>query len=58
MEAIIKAASQSSRIPCREKEAARGIVPYMQSGDAIPKRQAGIMPSAPSLLSFNPASRP
>ena len=47
MDAIMNAASQSSRIPCFLKEAAIGIVPYMHSGEAIPKRQAGMMPSSP-----------
>ena len=53
-EAVMKAASQSSRMPCAENDAATGIVPYMHSGEAIPNRQAGTMPSRPS---FCPRSR-
>ena len=41
---IIKAASQSSRIPLLDTEAASGIVPYMHSGDAIPRILAGTSP--------------
>ena len=55
MEAIINAASQSSRIPCFRKDAAIGTVPYMQSGEAMPRIQAGIMPKAPHFVSFMPA---
>ena len=51
----MKAASQSSRMPCFRKEAAIGIVPYMQSGEAIHRIQAGIMPNSPHFLSFMPA---
>ena len=58
MDAIMKAASQSSRMPCFRKEAAIGIVPYMQSGEAIPRMQAGIIPNRPSFLSFIPAKMP
>ena len=47
MDAIIKAASQSSRIPCFRKDAAIGIVPYMQRGEAMPRRHAGMMPKRP-----------
>ena len=50
IDAIINAASQSSRIPCRENDAAMGMVPYMQSGDAMPSRHAGTMPSTPQPL--------
>ena len=52
IEAIMKAASQSCRMPCLEKEAAMGIVPYMHSGEAIPSRQAGTTPRSPHLVSF------
>ena len=48
MEDIMKAASQSWRIPCRAKAAAMGMVPYMHRGEAMPSRLAGITPSAPS----------
>ena len=48
MELIIKAASRSSFIPSLEKEAASGMVPYMHSGEAMPRTLAGISPSAPS----------
>ena len=44
-------------IPHR-KEAATGIVPYMQSGEAIPRIHAGIMPNNPHFLSFMPAKMP
>ena len=54
---IIKAASQSSRIPCREKEAAMGMVPYMHRGDKVPSRLAGITPQIPIFLSFSPPKR-
>ena len=47
-----KDASQSWRIPCLEKEAAIGIVPYMHRGDAIPKMLAGITPNTPHFLSL------
>ncbi len=47
MEAIIKAASQSWRIPCLEKDAATGMVPYMHNGEAIPSRHAGMIPKLP-----------
>ena len=58
MEHIIKDASHSSRIPLREKEAARGMVPYMHSGDAIPSRLAGTMPHSPIRLSLMERSTP
>ena len=58
MEAIIKAASQSCRMPCLEKDAAIGIVPYMHSGEAIPSRQAGMIPSRPHFAPFIRANRP
>ena len=48
IELIMKAASQSSFTPFSEKEAAMGMVPYMQRGDAMPSRLAGITPKAPS----------
>ena len=51
----MKAASQSSRMPCFRKDAAMGIVPYMQSGEAIPRRQAGMMPRSPSFFPCIPA---
>lgn len=54
MEDIINAASQSSRIPLLEKEAAMGIVPYMHSGEAIPRALAATMPTKPSFLSPKP----
>ena len=50
MEHIVKAASHSSRIPLREKEAAREMVPYMHSGEAIPSTLAGTTPSRPIRL--------
>ena len=50
MDPIIKAASQSSRMPCFRNDAAMGIVPYMHSGEAMPSRQAGTMPSSPHFL--------
>ena len=55
--AIMNAASQSSRIPCFAKEAAIGMVPYIQSGEAIPSRQDGIIPSRPHFLSRIPRKR-
>ena len=58
MEAIIKAASQSSLIPCLRNDAAIGIVPYIQSGEAIPRIQAGMMPNKPHFLSLMPAKMP
>ena len=36
----------------RRKDAAIGIVPYMQSGEAMPSRHAGMMPIIPSLFSL------
>lgn len=33
----MKAASQSSRTPLLEKDAAMGMVPYMHKGETIPK---------------------
>lgn len=50
MDDIINAASQSSFIPPREKEAAIGIVPYIHKGDAIPNALAAIMPKIPNLF--------
>jgi len=47
IEAIMNEASQSWRMPCREKDAATGMVPYMQSGEAMPRRQAGMIPNMP-----------
>lgn len=44
----MKAASQSSRIPLRESEAAMGMVPYMHRGEAMPRALAAAMPSAPA----------
>ena len=48
MELIINAASQSSSMPLSEKEAARGIVPYIQRGEAMPRALAIKMPRTPS----------
>ena len=42
-ELIMKAASQSCRMPFSEKDAAIGIVPYMHNGDRIPRMLAGII---------------
>ena len=50
MEHIINEASHSSRIPLLEKEAARGIVPYIHNGEAIPRRLAGTIPISPIRL--------
>lgn len=50
----MKAASISSFNPFCEKEAVMGIVPYMQRGEAIPSRLAGISPRTPSLFSEIP----
>ena len=47
MELIIKAAIQSSRIPARAKEATMGTVPYIHSGERMPRAEAGSMPHAP-----------
>lgn len=54
----MKAASQSSRMPCFRNEAAIGIVPYMQSGEAMPRRQAGMMPNSPGFRFLIPAKTP
>ena len=43
-------ASQSSRIPFSENEAAIGIVPYMQSGEAMPRIHAGTIPNKLNLF--------
>lgn len=43
----MNAASQSSLMPLLEKEAAMGIVPYMHSGEAIPRTPAAAMPKRP-----------
>ena len=51
MELIIKDASQSSRIPLREKEAAMGMVPYIHRGEAMPIALATTIPNTPSLRS-------
>ena len=53
----MKDANQSSRIPFSEKEAAIGIVPYMQRGEAIPKIHAGTIPNKLNFFSFNEAKR-
>lgn len=50
MELIIKAASQSSRTPLREKDAAMGMVPYIHRGEAIPNRQERNTPTTPSFF--------
>ena len=50
MELIIKAASQLSRIPLLEKEAAMGIVPYMHKGEAIPRALDAAIPQTPSFF--------
>lgn len=47
MEPIIKAASQSSSMLLSEKEAARGMVPYMHRGEAMPRALAMKTPSTP-----------
>ena len=47
MELIMKAASRSSCIPFSAKDAEMGIVPYIQSGDAMPMSEAGISPKTP-----------
>lgn len=57
MEDIMKAASQSWRIPCRAKAAAMGMVPYIHKGDAMPSRLAGITPSAPGRSRDKEANR-
>ena len=54
MELIIKAASQSSRTPLREKEAAMGIVPYMHSGEAMPKSWIRRFPKSPVFFDPEP----
>lgn len=48
IDAVMKAASQSSRIPFTAKDAAMGMVPYIQSGEAIPSRHAGTRPKSPA----------
>ena len=48
---IINAASQSSLMPLFEKDAAMGMVPYMQSGEAIPSALAAAIPRIPMCLS-------
>ena len=50
IEDIINAASQLSRIPLLEKDAAIGIVPYIHNGDAIPRILAAGMPRTPIFL--------
>ncbi len=50
MELIINAASQSSLMPFSENEAAMGMVPYIQRGEAIPSRLAGTTPNTPRRL--------
>ena len=52
MELIIKAASQLSRIPLLEMEAAMGIVPYIHKGEAIPNALAAAIPKTPSRFPF------
>lgn len=39
-------------MPFFANDAAIGIVPYIQSGDNIPKVQEGIIPSSPHFFSF------
>lgn len=51
-ELIINAANQSSRIPFRTKEAAIGMVPYIQRGDKIPRKLAGTIPRIPQRFPF------
>jgi hypothetical protein len=51
IEDIMNAASQSSRIPFSAKEETIGMVPYMQRGEAIPNKLAGMIPNTPSCLS-------
>ena len=53
----MKEASQSSRIPFSLNEAAIGIVPYMQSGEAIPRIHAGTIPKRLNFLLLNDAKR-
>ena len=49
IELIMNAASQSWRMPPRANEAAMGMVPYMQSGEATPSALATIAPKPPIL---------
>ena len=58
IELIINAASQSSSIPLSEKDAARGIVPYIHRGEAMPKALAAKTPKTPSRLPCNERNRP
>ncbi len=51
-------ANQSSRIPFSLNEAAMGIVPYMHSGEAMPKTHAGIIPKMLNLLLLMEAKSP
>ena len=53
----MKDASQSSRIPFSLNEAAIGIVPYMQSGEAMPRIHAGTVPKRLNFLLLNDAKR-
>ena len=48
MELIINAASQSSSMPLSEKDTARGMVPYIQSGEATPRALAAKIPNIPN----------
>ena len=49
IELIIKAANQSWRIPRTPKDAATGMVPYRQSGEAMPSALAERMPRTPKV---------
>lgn len=49
----MKEASQSSLIPFSENDAAMGIVPYMQSGEAMPRIHAGTIPKRLNFFSLN-----
>ena len=46
----MKAASQSSRTPLLENEAAMGMVPYIHRGEAIPNTREMQIPKKPNWL--------
>lgn len=54
----MKAVSQSSFSPFSDSEAAIGMVPYMQSGETMPRMLAGITPKAPKRAPCIAPSRP
>ena len=56
IEAVMKDANQSSRIPFSLNEAATGIVPYMQRGEAIPRMHAGTIPNRLNFLALSEAN--